>query len=84
MNTIKAVYRRMLGMCPAAWRIFLVSLQLSCALLFASLLLHTGVFAAGDHAAKQLAAALYELPQSVLLIGLLVSVCLEDICSRRS
>lgn len=82
MKTMKAVVSRMLGMCPLAWRLFLVSLQLSCALLLCSLLLYTGVLPASD--GGRLAAALYELPEALLLIGLLASVCIEDVCSRRS
>ena len=71
----------MLDMCPAAWRVFLLSLQLSCVMLILSLMLYTGVLP--EPGGTRLAAALYEMPQAVLLIGLLVSVCLEDV-SRRS
>ena len=82
MKTMKLIVHRMLGMCPLAWRLFLVSLQLSCALLLCALLLYTGVLPAAD--GGKLAAALYELPEALLLIGLLVSVCVEDAASRRS
>ena len=79
---MKSVVVRMLDMCPLAWRLFLSSLQLSCALLLCSLLLQLGVLQSSD--GGQLAAALYELPQALLLIGLLSSVCVEDVSSRRS
>ena len=82
MKTLDAVYQRMLDMSAPAWRIFLLSLQLSCALLLGSLLLYIGVLP--DTQSGQLADALFELPQAVLLIGLLVSVCIEDVYSRRS
>lgn len=82
MKTIKAVYHRMLSMCPSAWRIFLSSLQLSCLLLLGSLLIHTGIVTPPD--SSRLAAALFELPEAILLIGLLGSVCLEDFYSRSS
>lgn len=72
----------MLDMCPLAWRLFLSSLQLSCALLLCSLLLHVGILQSAD--GDRLAAAFYELPQALLLIGLLSSVCIEDVSSRRS
>ena len=84
MKTIRSVCRRMLGMNALAWRFFLLSLQLSCLLLLGSLLLYTGVLGAATPQTRQLATALYELPEAVLLIGTLVSVCIEDVFSRRS
>lgn len=82
MKTMKLIVNRMLGMCAPAWRLFLISLRLSCALLLCSLLLYTGVLP--EPGSSHLAAALYELPQAILLLGLLGSVCVEDVCSRRS
>lgn len=82
MKTMKSVLHRMLAMCPAAWRVYLFSLQLSCALLLLSLMLYTGVLP--EPGGSHLAAAFYELPQAVLLIGLIGSVCVEDVCSRSS
>lgn len=82
MKTMKLIVHRMLGMCPIAWRFFLLSLQLSCALLLVSAMLQLGVLPSPD--GGKLAAALYELPQALLLIGLLLSVCIEDVVSRRS
>ncbi len=84
MKTIRAVVRRMLSMHALAWRFFMLSLQLSCALLFFSLLIFVGVFGEPAVHTQQLAAALYELPEAILLIGLLISVCVEDVCSRNS
>ena len=84
MKTIRSVLRRMLGMHALAWRIYLLSLQLSCAILLASLLLYTGVLGSGGLQAQRLAAALYELPEALLLIGTLFSVCIEDAYKRRS
>ena len=88
MKTMKLIVHRMLGMCPIAWRLFLLSLQLSCALLLVSAMLQLGVLPSPDGGQSsdggQLAAALYELPQALLLVGLLLSVCIEDVVSRRS
>ena len=82
MRTLKKIVHRMLGMCPAAWRLFLLSIQASCALLLVSLMLLLGVLPSSD--GGRLAAALYELPQALLLIGLLSSVCVEDVVRRNS
>lgn len=77
---IKLIVNRMLQMCPAAWYIFIRTLQLSCLLLFLSLVLlieYTGN--AGGHSLYKLAMALYELPQALLIISMIGSVCVEDL-----
>ncbi len=81
MKTIKSVASRMTQMCRPAWIVFLSSLQLCCLLLTASLLLYAGLF---PDAPRSLAAALYELPEAILLIGVLISVCIEDAYRGRS
>lgn len=71
----------MLSMCPEAWYIFIRTLQLSCILLILSAIsligYETGL--SDGHYLYKLAAGLYELPQALLLIGLIFSVCIEDI-----
>ena len=47
-----------------------------------SLLIHAGILA--PTGALQLADALYEIPEAILLIGLLGSVCVEDLYTKRS
>lgn len=78
---IKAVISRMLSMCPEAWYIFIRSLQLSCVLLILSAVLligyETGL--SGGRYLYELAGGLYELPQALLLIGAISSVCIEDV-----
>ena len=81
MKTIKLVGARMTQMCAPAWAFFIGSLRISCALLTASLLIHTGLL---TDPTSHAAAVLYELPEAVLLIGLLVSVCIEDAYKGRS
>ncbi len=75
---IKKIIRRMLAMHPAAWYIFINSIKLSCAILAVSVLL----FAAGSEPYQDslisAAIALSELPQAILLLAVIVSVCIED------
>ena len=82
---LRAVVRRMLAMSEPAWTIFSRSLQISCMLLFCSflLLLNAGS-PVQEHARYITALALYETPQGVLLLGLILSVCLEDLYIRNS
>lgn len=80
MLKIKLIIERMLQMCPAAWYIFIRTLQLSCLLLFLSMVLlleYTGN--SGSHTLYRLAMALYELPQALLIISMIGSVCIEDL-----
>ncbi len=82
---IRAVLRRMLRMSEPAWYIFLRSLQLSCLMLFCAFLLslEPGGLVRG-FAQRMTALALFEAPQGILLLGLLLSVFLEDAYTRRS
>lgn len=77
---MKLIVERMLQMCPAAWYIFIRTLQLSCLLLFLSLVLLMEYSEnPGSHTLYRLAIALYELPQALLIISMIGSVCIEDL-----
>lgn len=78
---IKLVVKRMLRMCPDAWYIFMRTLQLSCLLLFLSLVSFIGYENTGSHELFNMAAALYELPQSLLIISMIGSICIEELQS---
>ena len=75
------ILRRMLSMSPAAWYIFIRSVQLTGFLLLCSFILligWNGNMLTG-YAEYMTAMSLYETGQAVLLIGVLVSVIIEDI-----
>ena len=77
------ILRRMLSMSPAAWYIFIRSVQLTGFLLLCSFILligWNGNMLTG-YAEYITAMSLYETGQAVLLIGVLVSVIIEDIQS---
>ena len=80
---LRATLLRMLNMCPAAWYIFIRSIQLSCALLLGAVLLLLAWD--GDmlrhYSLYMTAIALNETAQAVLLIGILLPVILEDLQS---
>ncbi len=78
---ITLVVKRMLRMCPDAWYIFMRTLQLSCLLLFLSLVSLIGYKNTGSHELFNMAVALYELPQSLLIISMIGSICIEDLQS---
>lgn len=71
----------MLRMCPDAWYIFMRTLQLSCLLLFLCIVMLISYETTGSRELINMAAALYELPQSLLIISMIGSVCIEDIQS---
>ena len=80
---LKPILRRMLGMCPLSWSIFIRSIQLSCVLLLgAVLLLITWNGDMLEHYTLYMTAkALNETAQAVLLIGMLLPVIVEDLQS---
>lgn len=78
---ITLVVKRMLRMCPDAWYIFMRTLQLSCLLLFLSLVSLIEYENTGSHELFNMAAALYELPQSLLIISMIGSICIEELQS---
>ena len=75
-----AAMQRMLHMCPAAWEIFLRSLQLSCFFLLCALLLLIGWDADHSHAYRfyQLSGTLQELSQLSLLAAVILPPCVEE------
>ena len=77
------ILRRMLSMSPAAWYIFIRSVQLTGFLLLCSFILLIGwnENMLTGYAEYMTAMSLYETGQAVLLIGVLVSVIIEDIQS---
>ena len=79
-----APVRRMLQMCPAAWRIFLRCLQMSCFLLVCAALLL--IAWDGDYIKSfrffQLSAALQEMAQLSLLGAVILPPCVEDMAGR--
>ena len=81
---LSAPVRRMLQMCPAAWRIFLSCLQLSCFLLICAALLL--IAWDGDYIGSfrffQLSATLQEMAQLALLGAVILPPCVEDLAGR--
>ena len=80
---LRPILRRMLSMSPTAWYIFIRSVQLTGFLLLCSFILligWNGNMLTG-YAEYMTAMSLYETGQAVLLIGVLVSVIIEDIQS---
>lgn len=78
--TVKKIIRRMLCMHPAAWYIFINSVRASCAMLAGSILLFAagGWDSMGHYELYSAAVTLSELPQALLLLAVIVSVCVED------
>ncbi len=82
---LRAIVRRMLSMSDAAWYIFIRSIQLSCVLLFCAFMLLLDCDGSIMQREKYMTAiALFESPQGLLLGGLILSVCAEELQSRRS
>lgn len=82
---LRKTVRRMLGMCPDAWYIFISSVKLTAFLLlcaFSLLLVWNGSMANG-YRQYMTAMSLYEIGQAVLLIGALFSALVEDTQERR-
>lgn len=78
---LRPIVRRMLRMCPAAWYIFIRSVQLSAFLLLCAFVLlmecDGGIY---DHYRLYMSAvALSEITQAILLIAVIASVCIEDV-----
>ena len=82
---IRKTIRRMLSMCPDAWYIFITSVQLTAFVLICAfvLLLSWGGNMAEGYCQYMTAMSLYEIGQALLLIGVLFSVCIEDIQMSR-
>jgi len=76
---LKTTVKRMLGMCPQAWYIFIRTLQLSAALLLFAVIFLIHYQSTGDYRLYQSAWALFELPQALILIAGIGSACVEDI-----
>ncbi len=78
---LKLTIRRMLNMKPAPWLIFLGSIRLCCVLLLiaAACLIACSGDLMGKYHLYITAQALNESSQSILLIALLLSVCMEDL-----
>ena len=84
--TLRKIILRMLSMCPDAWYIFITSVKLTAFVLICAfvLLLGWGGNMAEGYSQYMTAMSLYEIGQALLLIGVLFSVCIEDIqMSRR-
>ena len=80
----KSVIVRMLQMCPAAWRIFLRCLELSCFLLICAALLliaWDGNYIDGIRYFR-LSAALQEAAQLALLGAVILPSCVEDLARK--
>lgn len=78
---LSAAIEGMLHMCPAAWKILLRCLQLSCLLLLCAVLLLIGWD--GDHVRGydlfRLSSVLQEMAQLSLLFGVIIPPCVEDL-----
>lgn len=83
---LKQTVKRMLGMCPAAWYIFISSIKLTAFLLLCAFLLLLGWDGSMAEGYEQYmtAMSLYEIGEALLLIGAIFSVCIEDAYMRRS
>lgn len=83
---IRKTLHRMLRMCPEAWYIFMLSVKLTVLLLFCAfvLLLECGGSIYEKYELYMTATSLFETGQALLLIGVLFSVCIEDIHTGRS
>ena len=82
---IKKTVRRMLRMCPDAWYIWISAIKLTAFLLFCAFMLLLQWYGSMAQGYRQYmtAMALYETGQSLLLIGAIFSVCIEDLQSGR-
>lgn len=71
--------RNMLNMCPAAWYIFIRSIQLAAFLLFCAfmLLLECDGMTGRGYELYMTANALNETSQALLLLGVILSACIE-------
>ena len=76
---------RMLAMCPYAWFIFISCVKLTAFLLLCAflLLLSWGGSMAEGYTQYMTAMSLYETGESLLLLGALFSVCIEDASAHR-
>lgn len=73
---MRKILRRMSMMCDEAWYIFIGTLKLSCVMLFcAFMLLSDNDPSYGN---MMLASALYETPQGLMFVSLLLSVFIEE------
>ena len=80
---LRAIVNRMLHMSDPAWFIFIRSIQLSAFMLFCSFMLQLNISCSLAHYTQYMTAqALSEVPQGLLLIGILASAILEDQSSR--
>lgn len=82
---LKETILRMLAMCPDAWYIFMCSVKLTAAVLFGAflLLLSCSGSMAESYTRYMTAMSLYEIGQALLLIGVIFSVCIEDVQTSR-
>ena len=71
----------MLNMCPDAWYIFIRTIQLCAFLLLVSfvMLIQCGGSMSGGYELYMTAISLNEITQSLLLIAIVASVCIEDV-----
>ena len=78
---MKKTIRRMLSMCPDAWYIFITSVKLTAFVLVCAFILLLGWNGSMLDGYRQYmtAMSLYEIGQALLLIGVIFSVCIEDI-----
>ena len=81
---LQKTLRRMLRMCLDAWYIFICSVKLTAFVLlcaFVLLLDWNGSMQEG-YTQYMTAMSLYEIGQSLLLVGAIFSVCIEDVQTR--
>ena len=80
---LKKTIHRMLSMCPDAWYIFICSVKLTAFVLLGAylLLLRWNGSMAEGYTQYMTAMSLYEIGQALLLIGVIFSVCIEDVQS---
>ncbi len=78
--TIRDLLRRALGMCPAAYRIHKLSLAWTSILLTGALLLMETALplSPATYGAYRMAMELIQTASSILLIGVLGAVCIEE------
>ena len=83
---LRKTVRRMLGMCPDAWYIFISAIKLTAFVLLCAFLLllgWDGCMAEGGYRLYMTAMSLYETGQALLLVGALFSALIEDAQNSR-
>ena len=85
MRKIPAIIKRAGQMCRPALIVLRISMVITilCLLTSLLLLLHAGDFSIDTYKLYEIAYEIYELPQGLLLFGIIISVCIEDMVTQK-